>query len=255
MATIERYTYREFVDYANNRVKHNKCKKTESRDEGFDFTQTDSFEQAIEYATTGWDLGLEKYKIEDGVLSSGTTHLNPSLAGCIPHVQNFIMGFPQQMYDLYDEREYNLPTLDLIIPLNYHGGMDAKNTLKFGKSLVSYINTMASTRNIRLTGVFCSVFKGEPVVKIVKLKDFDSSLVLNNIAFAFHPAFFRRLQFSIVEAKSYWTRGYGMSEENYKQYVVNELDGKKADETRYFKSLMNVRKFDFTPDEIENYMY
>ena len=255
MREVEHYTYREFVDYAQTRIKHKNCNGNDSRDLSTSFCQTESFEQAIDFAVKGWDLGLEQYKIEDGVLSSGTTHLNPSLAGCMPHVQNYIMGFPEQMYDLYDEREYNLPTLDLIIPLNYSAGLSSKDTLKFGKSLVNYINTMASTRNIRLTGIFCSKFHDEPSIKIVKLKDFDSSLVLNNIAFAFHPSFFRRLQFSIVEGKSYWQSGYGQSITNYKKYVENELDGGKADETRYFKSLMNVSRFDFEPSEIDNYMY
>jgi len=255
MAIIENYTYREFVEFANNRQKHSECNKEYSRSDDFNFTQTDSFEQAIEFATTGWDLGLEQYKIEDGVLSSGTTHLNPSLAGCIPHVQNYIMGFPEQMYNLYDEREYNLPTLDLVIQLNYPANLKGSETIEYGKSLVNYINTMASTRNIRLTGIFCAEFDEGDVMKIVKLKDFDSPLVLNNIAFAFHPSFFRRLQFSICEGKSYWESGYGRSVDDYRQYLDKNIDGIKADETKYFKGLRNISEYSFTPDQVDEYTH
>ena len=252
---IEKFSYREFVDYAVNREKHRVCGYESSKRGTTNFTQTKSFEQAIDYANNGWDLGLEQFKIEDGVLSSGTTHLNPSLAGSMPHVQNFINGFPQQMFELVDEREYNLPTLDLIVPLNYASGVDSKNALKFGKSIVAYINKMASTHNIRLTGVFCLSWGGKRRTQVVTLKNFDEALVINNIAFAFHPSFFRRVWFSVMESREYWYSGYGSNiYKDYREYVSQLFEDVNSDKRIYFKSLMDMKRFEFTQENASEFV-
>ena len=252
MAEIEYYSYSEFVDYAENRKKHPNCGSENSRGrDRFDFTQIKNFKTALSYAREGWDLGLEQFKIEDGVFANGSTEINASLSGCIPHVQNFIMGFPEQMYQLVDKREYNLPTLDLVVPLNYASWVNSEDALNFGKSVVAFINKMASSYNIRLKGIFCLQFGGKTKVQVVTLKDFDESLVLNNIAYAFHPSFFRTIWFSVIEGKSYWSWGYGSNNKEYKKHIEGILDGVKADKTIYFKSLMENKKYIFTPEEIE----
>tara|TARA_R110002096_G_scaffold333102_1_gene527129 strand:- start:294 stop:1061 length:768 start_codon:yes stop_codon:yes gene_type:complete len=248
---VDTFSYREFIDKALNRER-DESNPESSRTGSQGFTQTESFEETMKFATEGWDLGLEQYKIEDGVLTSGTTHLNPSLAGCMPHVQNYIMGFPQQMYDLYDEREYNLPTLDLIVSLGYAGGVDGSDALKFSKSLVGYINKMSSTHNIRLTGIFATKQRGTEYDVIVNLKDFDKAMVVNNIAFAFHPSFFRRLWFSIAESKPFLSSGYGQSRKNYKQSVEKTLDTSKSDKVIFTKDLGDVDEFTWSPEDIES---
>ena len=248
---VDTFTYREFVDQAVNRKLHDNNSQS-SRSGSEDFTQSKSFDESVKWATEGWDLGLEQYKIEDGVLTSGTTHLNPSLAGCMPHVQNYIMGFPQQMYELVDEREYNLPTLDLIVSLAYAGGVWGSDALDFSKSLIGYINKMSSTHNIRLTGVFPTKQNSTEYDVIIKLKDFDQVMVLNNIAFAFHPSFFRRLWFAVAEGKSFLSSGYGRSRKDYKESVGKSIDTSKSDKVIFTKDLANLSgKYTWSPDEIE----
>ena len=252
---IEKFSYREFVDYAVNRTKHSVCKDECSRTGSKRFTQTNSFQESIDYANNGWDLGLEQFKIEDGVLASGTTHLNASLAGSMPHVQNFINGFPEQMFELVDEREYNLPTLDLVVPLNYSHSVDSKNALKFGKSIVAYINKMASTHNIRLTGIFCLDWNDERRTQVVTLKNFDEALVINNIAFAFHPSFFRRVWFSVIESREYWYYGYGSNiYKDYREYVKSLFEQNKGEKIMYFKSLMDMKRFEFTQENASQFI-
>jgi hypothetical protein len=246
------FTYTEFVDKAINREIHS-GNRNGSRTGTKGFTQSESFEETVDFAKNGWDLGLEQYKIEDGVLTSGTTHLNPSLAGCIPHVQNYIMGFPQQMYDLYDEREYNLPTLDLVVSLGYAGSVRGSDALRFSKSLVGYINKMSSTHNIRLTGIFATKQGGKAEYDtIVTLKDFDEAMVVNNIAFAFHPSFFRRLWFSIAESKSYLSSGYGHSRKDYTSSISKAIDTSKSDKVIYTKDLGDIDSFTWSPEDIDN---
>lgn len=251
---IETYSYRGLIDYSQTRevASH---KMNSARNGTQSFTQTESFEEAIDFAVNGWDLGLEQYKIQDGILTNGTTHLNPSLSGCMPHVQNYIMGFPQQMYDLYDEREYNLPTLDIIVPLSYAGIVEGSDALIFSKSLVAYINKKASTRNIRLTGVFASKQGKTDSFQFITLKDFDEAMVINNLAFAFHPSFFRRIWFSVMESKDYLNWGYGKSilGKEYLNIVKENIDSTKSDEVIYFKSLQDLNTFSWEEKDLENF--
>lgn len=245
------FTYREFVDRAMNRERHS-SNKDSSRTGSKNFTQSESFDEAVDFAINGWDLGLEKYKIEEGIMSSGSTHMNPSLAGCLPHVQNYIMGFPQQMYDLYDEREYNLPTLDLVVSLGYAGRVRGSDALKFSKSVVTYINKMSSSHNIRLTGIFSTKQSNTNYDTIVKLKDFDEAMVVNNIAFAFHPSFFRRLWFSIAESYSFLSSGYGTSRKNYKDVVCKAIDTSNTDKVVFTRDLGELDNFSWSVEDIDS---
>jgi hypothetical protein len=161
------------------------------------------------------------------------------------------MGLPQQMYQLYDEREYNLPTLDIVVNLAYPASVDSNDTLELGKSLVSFINNKAATRNIRLTGVFASNARNNTqVYQMITLKDFDTSLVINNIAYAFHPSFFRRIWFSVLEGKEYWQSGYGTAISDYKTRTENKLEGVKSEEVMFFKNFGTLNRFSFTDENV-----
>jgi hypothetical protein len=255
----EVFSYREFIDFCKNRKQHTKARNEESRTGSNDFTQTKDYQEALDLATTGWNLGLEKFVIEDGVLEGGVTSLEPSLAGCMPHIQNYISGFPQQMYALHDEREYNLPTLHLVVNLAYAAFVDSSDALDFGSSIVTYINTMACTRNIKLTGIFCTSVNGTTSNQVITLKDFDENLVLNNVAFAFHPSFFRRFWFSFLESKSYWSSSYGRVHSEYQSITQDLIKASGSDETKYFRSLTEVgndsQNFSFEPEKVNEYTY
>tara|TARA_R110002167_G_scaffold234388_1_gene439631 strand:- start:9741 stop:10529 length:789 start_codon:yes stop_codon:yes gene_type:complete len=256
---IQEFGYREFIDFCKNRVKHSNCSADESRTGGKSFTQTNNYEEAEKLAITGWDLGLDKFVIEDGVLEGGVTSLEPSLAGCMPHVQNFISGFPQQMYALHDEREYNLPTLHIVVNLAYACRVNSKDALDFGASIVKYINTMACTKNIKLSGLFCTKVNGYESTQSITLKDYDENLVLNNVAFAFHPSFFRRFWFAFLESKSYWTSTYGQVHPNYKYISKTIFKNTDSDTNIFFKSLSDISndttEFSFDTSTIEEYTY
>ena len=249
---IERFTYAGLVNEAKYREKHSNCRGESSRTKSTSFTETESFEEAYEFAIKGWDLGLKEYEIEDGVLASGSTDLNPSLAGAFPHVQNHIIGRPESMYSLYDNREYNLPTLDIIVNIAFLGYIDGSDSLAFSKSMVSWINAKASTRNIRITGVIANTFSHGKTVELITLKEFDEPLIINNIAFAFHPSFFRRFWFGVIEGRSYWSSGYGAAISNYKKLVEAEITTEKVDERLFFKSLMALdsNQFDWVDKDI-----
>lgn len=254
---IEYYTYASMVKEAVERKKHKNCTDESSRDGDEYFTQSKSIEESKKWAIEGWDLGLKEYVIEDGLLVSGSTELAPSLAGCIPHVQNHIMGFPEEMYALHDSREYNLPTMDIVVNLAYSAIVEGEDALKFSKSIVSFINAKASNYNIRVTGVFATKQDSVDTFQVITLKDFDTALVINNIAFAFHPSFFRRLWFSILEGKEYWSSGYGRPFTRYDRVISEKLTGSKSDKVYFFKTLSDLSSsyYDWGEKDIEKVTY
>lgn len=250
---VNQYTYSSLIHEGMNREKHDNCWDNSSRSKNKEFTQTKNYEEANDFAVKGWDLGLEQYKILDGVAVNGSVDLTPSVAGCVPHVNNYLMGYPQDMYQLTDTREYNLPTLDIVVNLAYTASIEGSDALMFGKSIVAYINKMASTRNIRLTGVFASIQSNKVrVYDFITLKDFDSALVLNNIAFAFHPSFFRRIWFSVLEGKSYWDYGYGTTNHEYHKKALKYLSGAKSDELIIFKTLNRIDKYEWEEKDLKD---
>jgi hypothetical protein len=114
---------------------------------------------------------------------------------------------------------------------------------------------MSSTHNIRLTGIFATKQNSTHYDTIVKLKDFDEAMVVNNIAFAFHPSFFRRLWFSIAESKPFLCSGYGISRGDYRKTVEENINTTKTDKVVYLKDLGNVNNFTWSPSEIDYVTY
>ena len=220
---IQEFGYREFIDFCKNRVKHSNCSADESRTGGKSFTQTNNYEEAEKLAITGWDLGLDKFVIEDGVLEGGVTSLEPSI----------------------------------VVNLAYACRVNSKDALDFGASIVKYINTMACTKNIKLSGLFCTKVNGYESTQSITLKDYDENLVLNNVAFAFHPSFFRRFWFAFLESKSYWTSTYGQVHPNYKYISKTIFKNTDSDTNIFFKSLSDISndttEFSFDTSTIEEY--
>jgi hypothetical protein len=77
-------------------------------------------------------------------------------------------------------------------------------------------------------------------------------MVVNNIAFAFHPSFFRRLWFSIAESKSYLSSGYGHSRKDYISSISKAIDTSKSDKVIYTKDLADIDSFTWSPEDIDN---
>ena len=60
-----------------------------------------------------------------------------------------------------------------------------------------------------MVGFFDLQFGDTRSIVEVLIKDFDERFVINNIAFSFHPSFFRRIWFSVIEAEKFIYGGYG----------------------------------------------
>ena len=209
---ISQGNYSEFVHYAENRTRSNKSQRMSeySRTGNFKFAGTHSFEEALNLANTGWDAGIEQLELEDGLLVSGNgVEIQDNVFGSIVNIGNYLQGLPNNMIEFSEKREYNLNPLTIYVSLNYSARNSTKKALKFTKSIVKIVNKYQSKNNVKLVGFFDLQFGDKRSIIEVLIKDFDERFVINNIAFSFHPSFFRRIWFSVVEAEEFVNSGYG----------------------------------------------
>jgi hypothetical protein len=208
-------SYLEFIEYAKNQPKSEKAKNANSNDSrkgDFDFTATKSFEEAVELAEYGWDAGIKQLGLSDGVLVSGNgMEVNENVCGSLVNIGNYVQGLPNNMYEFTEVREYNLEPLTIYIPLTYSARNSSEKALKYTKALIEKINEYQTTNAVKLIGFFDSdQSNGWRYISEVLIKDIDERFVINNVAFAFHPSFFRRLYFAHIETfENLDTSGYG----------------------------------------------
>jgi len=230
---ITQGTYREFVDFSKNRKRSKKSLSSNhhsSRNGSKGFAGTSSFEEALELANKGWDAGIEQLELEDGLLVEGNgMEVKENVCGSLVNIGNYVQGLPNNMYEFSELREYNLEPLTFYVSLNYSFANNLKKISKFTKSIINIINTYQAKHDIRIVGYFDLDFGVRSVTEVL-IKDFGERFVINNIAYAFHSSFFRRLWFSVIEAEEFIYSGYGRqtSETLVNQRVLKQI--KKSNE-------------------------
>lgn len=175
-----------------------------------DWTGTANLEEAYKLAIEGYDSGIKQLELDESCLIGAGTEFNPSVAGAVVNIGAYLQGLPENMYELSEEREYNLEPVTVYVNLVYCGGVSLKQAMEYCQSTIKIINELQAKHNVRIVGVL-DVNQANNVRSVtnVIIKDFDERMVLNNIAFAFHPSFFRRLWFRCLETKSFIDDGYG----------------------------------------------
>lgn len=229
------FNYLSFIEYARSRKKSKKAisqgydssiKKSKFRTE---FSGVESIEEAFKLAENGWDAGIEQLELEDGILVGGNgMEVNENVHGSMVNVGNFLQGLPNNMYEFTEHREYNLEPLTIFVPLTYSAGVSVKKAMVFTKSIINLVNKYQSTNNIKIVGVFYCSFGKQKLIHKITIKDFDERFVINSIAFSFHPSFFRRLLFSVIEAEEFMDSGYGdiADQKEIWKYFTALKDGK-----------------------------
>jgi len=217
--------YLEFIDYARNRKRSTKSINSniiDSRNTDSAWNGTETIEEAFSYAENGWDSGIKQMELSDGILSNGNGMLvNNSIQGSMVNMGNYLMGLPDNMLEFSELREFNLEELIIYVPLAYTAGNSLKKALNFAKNVTTIVNEYQSHHSVKVIGVFDTRHGNKRFINYVTIKDFNERFVLNAIAFAFHPSFFRRLWFSVLEGESFISGGYGGS--NSYDKIVEEV--------------------------------
>jgi len=207
-------TYLEFVEYAKTQPRSKRAESEDSLDSergSLKFTATKNIDEALNYAEKGWDSGIKQLKLSEGVLVSGKgMEVNQNVLGSLVNIGNYVQGLPDNMYEFTELRDYNLEPLNVYVRLNYSARNSSEKALKYTKFLIEKINDYQRTNAIKIIGFFDSDQNSKRLLTEVLIKDLDEKMVINNISFAFHPSFFRRLYFKHIESEEFLDYfGYG----------------------------------------------
>lgn len=220
------HTYSEFIEFT--KTTHRAESNSKSSEEGnYSFTKSHSLKEAYDLAENGWDAGIKELAIEQGILSGAGIEFNPNVHGSTVNVPNYIQGLPDSMWEMTERREYNLTELEIFINLCYTCDKSADDALKYAANVINYVNEKQKTHNVKLTGYFASNQRNDVTwFNNIAIKDFDQRFVINNIAFAFHPSFFRRVWFRALETTDFIdTYGYGSPKSH--NYCVEQITNMK----------------------------
>lgn len=227
------FTYAEFVEYAKSAqpsaiaIEYNLNSSRNNDKDRMAWCGGLTFEESLETAVTGWDTGLEQLKLTDGLLTDNGWKFEPNVCGAFVNMGAYLQGQPDCMFDLRGENEFTLPQLTIYANLSYSAGNDGKKAMRFCQSITNIVNEKQSKFNVRIVGLIGSIQENglQNLIEVV-IKDYDQRFVLNNVAFAFHPSFFRRLYFAHLEAEEFIDYGYGqpMSTEMIKSKVEEIRD-------------------------------
>lgn len=173
------------------------------------WTQTKSLQEAIDLATNGWESGIKKLASELELAVSGNMEVQHNIVGSIVDVGAYLSGSPECMIEFIDMVERDKPELTMYVGLTYHGGIDGEDALKYAMKVIETVVMFSKDYDIKLVGAFCSQQGDIYDTQFITIKDTYQNLVLNNLAFAFHPSYFRRIWFRYIETKDYRAYGYG----------------------------------------------
>lgn len=227
-------TYFEFLDYTKKTERSKKSIShgyNSSETQSKDFTGTKNIKQAYDYAFNGWDAGLEQLELTEGLLDGAGTEFNPNVVGSVVNIGAYLKGEPLNMFELKEKREYGLPELTIYTPLMYSAYISEAQAMQFCKSCIRVVNEHQSTHNVKLVGVFDTLLKNFRYTNDILIKDFDKRFVINNIAFSYHPSFFRRIWFKMLETEEFCQAGYGRTQPYDK--IKKRIKDEHSDTSKY----------------------
>tara|TARA_R110000822_G_scaffold36734_4_gene103201 strand:+ start:1928 stop:2782 length:855 start_codon:yes stop_codon:yes gene_type:complete len=208
----EVFGYTEFIDYCMNLPKHESCGSTSSDTEykeEMSWAGTKTYEEAVSFAKTGWDAGLKEMK--DYVETDATLiNVENALVGHYVDVGRFLSGVPDSMVSFYDDSYRNKAPLTVYTKLTYLADISGEQAMEYCAKILDTLAILNRTFNVKLVGVFTTQHSktGTDIV-CINIKDTDERFVMNNLAFAYNPAFFRRFWFKWLEGTNFWESGYG----------------------------------------------
>lgn len=209
---IKEFTYSSFIEYANSteRVKGADGRIQKSSVENKkSFTGTESYDEAMNLALYGWETGIKELELERDLIIDGQMEFNHEIVGCSVDVGRFLSGVPDCMINFIDRIERDKPELVVYVNLTYSAFNDEKEAQKYAKKILKILVEANQNYSIKLVGTFSTKNDRTLSIEKVVIKDFYQSFVLNNLAFSFHPSFFRRIWFRFAETTPYRGWGYG----------------------------------------------
>lgn len=215
------------LDVINNRptCKIGGCNNS-SHDEDYDFTGTDSYDEAVKLITEGdkelYDEIKESLKVSENLKTKiiPIRQIKNSVVGYAPNVPNAIMGLPNSMINI-EKKMMKSKTVSILYSPTENCGIRTEEFIKSGVCILNIINRLElSGYRVNLDLLpFNASDDAEKYRVYVKLKDYREHIDLLKLAFPFaNPSMFRRFGFRCLETcpeiESYWfCYGHNISDE------------------------------------------
>lgn len=209
-----------------------------SQREGEEFAGA-TWHNALRMMEYGWHEGaykvsvlLDKLPVSDTLESGWTLEAH----GFFPCVPAFLSGDPECMWQR-STCENRRPKLCLIVPTVYPCNIKAREALCYGTAVAGLV------RALEASGVDVAVYSidrtlGDQDCAVVQpyiVRDFGQPLDISIVAFAFHPAFLRRIVFAFRERNQAAVDagianfGYGRASEPVEEECRKALGGFEAE--------------------------
>jgi hypothetical protein len=195
--------------------------KREGREEE-EFSGSRNFEQAMDLAVKGWPEGRKNIMAALSTAQASmsfTPTLTMDVAGAYPIAALAAAGDPCSMVDLAPVEERVRPIVRLVVQRAGSAAYSVNEFTNYGAAVLSYVEGLeAAGFRCEITVAFVSDLQsdGDQITTVV-VKRAEETMEFDRMAFVMtHPAFFRRLQFSVMEsteglASVLNSHGYGYS--------------------------------------------
>jgi len=205
------YTYSELLDKIKN-FKQKDFPYPEERssiNEGYHFTLTNSFGEAIQLATYGWKESNTIKDISynlDGLIP--TTQFKDTIlydvAGDEPDVTRFLANEPENMLVFTQEEDLDHKQVHLLVNCGFSFKISSEVVYNRGAVVVTLINKLEDL-GYRVKLDICNIVENKKADKYVRVltqvKDYTEQMDVDRIAFCLcHPSFLRRIIFSVFES-------------------------------------------------------
>lgn len=181
----------------------------------YDFSQTNSFEEATDLLRNGWDDMSKKLTQK---LNTACKTLQPmkaqrnvlSVAGYQPVVALYLAGVPQNMIDKQMVVKKQ-KVIELTKSVSYNAGVDKEQIVEESiKAMMIVKKLEAQGFRIKLNLVLGTSADSRNVICKVCIKQPGERLNVSKLAFPMvHPSMLRRLFFRYIEVNPDVTNGYG----------------------------------------------
>lgn len=194
-------TWDEFVAKASRRLTEPTLGTDDATKSGNAAFYGAEYREALRMAKDGWPAGASQIAQALDSLNppeQPTPEWNLEVAGAFPCVPEYLTGSPECMFR---QTEGTRPDhrLTLVVPTSYPGAVRAHQIQNYAAAIAA-ITRMLETQGISVAiyRVFSglSIDKQSQLIQAHAVREHGEPLDLGKIAFAFHPAMFRRLNFA-----------------------------------------------------------
>lgn len=202
-------SYRDFVHYVAN-GKSNWGGALTSKADYYNFSETSSFQEAIDLAINGWPEGAAKIsQIISEHAARNTYAVLPKqpydVMGHYPSVPRFVAGAPDCMISENEDGENKREKIvRLHANTSYLGNVSEEKVFNYGAAFCIVVDQLEQLgMRVEISCYFSERGTNKHYYLLeVPIKAAQHQADINTMAFAFaHPAFFRRLGFAAMEMR------------------------------------------------------